>query len=193
LPIYLREILNSLNIQLPKKETPKVIAQTESTRIIEHRLKSEFPKIEFKSLPDNLKKLVYVRYDCWTKSIKNHALQHNCDNDIDRFHAAKSCVLSIIENWQIWSELNHYQKHNELLGAYPSSKENEFQEKIKSLELLSSEVRTKELMVIRRRARNNIHTLVRKEKLNARQNAILEDWIEKHDFVSEKLGEPKWK
>jgi hypothetical protein len=144
-------------------------------------------------LPDVLKLLVFKRYDAWADSTKYHNLQHDAKTDEERFLAAKNTVEAIQENWKIWDELNHWHKYKKVLGKHPKFKENEFLDYIAELERKPQAECIKELFIIRRRARNNINTLLRKgEDITPENERLVEIWIEKHNIVSEKLNEPKW-
>ncbi len=189
LPLFLREIVKNF-VPVKKKEAENNTVNPQS--IVETKLRKEFPKIVFKDLPEALKKLVFVRYDAWAETVKQHALQHMAVTDQERFVAAKATVTNIIENWQIWDELNNWHKYNKVLGKHPALKENEFLTQLSELEAKGKDIATKEYMMIRRRARNNIHILLRMKKLTEKQEKLLTTWIEKHDIVSQRLNEPLW-
>ena len=48
-------------------------------------------------------------------------------------------------------------------------------------------------MIIRRRARNNIFTIQRKKNKSEKDIELMNEWIKRHDIISEKLNEPLWK
>jgi len=176
----------------PEKETLKVKLQ----KPVAEKLKSEFPKLNFADLPDNLKILVINRYSAWESSKQKHSEQHSATNDEDRFIAARDTVENIIENWKIWEELEHYQKYGKPLGQHSSFIINDFEAEITAVEKLSVTECIKALILIRNRARNNINRLLKIKKdgqqLSEEQNDLLKTWIFKFDYVSVKLNEPKW-
>jgi len=193
--MYMKELLDiykPVDVILPDKEKQEQPGKKVYKESIGQRLSKEFPKLVFNDLPDTLKLLVIKRYSAWEESKKWHTLQHEAEADDERFVAAKNTVEAVMENWQIWEELEHYQKYNKILGNHPKFKEDEFLSMIKELEKKAVNEYVKEFASIRRRARNNIHNMLRKGKLNEKQEQILNLWIYKHDIVSTKLGEPSW-
>ena len=198
LPTYLMELLNKFKpADSEKLYLKKAVAPSAPTRKedITLKLAKEFPKLVFKDLPDNLKLLVFKRYDAWEQSKKQHVLLHTSETDDDRFTAVRSCVLAIKENWTIWDELNEYHKTGKVLGLHSSMKENNFDIQIKKLEELSPEEYTKQFMTIRKNMRNNINALVKKYNGEVPETSLetLNFNIYKFNVVSKKLKEPEWK
>lgn len=66
-------------------------------------------------------------------------------------------------------------------------------QQITELEKLSPLKCAKEFMIIRRRARNNIFTIQRKKNKSEKDIELMNEWIKRHDIISEKLNEPLWK
>jgi len=196
LPLFLNDLLKSYkpkDVIIKKKKKKKAPKEIYTPNLLS-KLKKEFPKIVFTELPETLKKLVPVRYQAWEDSIKYYALQHAADNEIDRFNAAKSTILSIQTNWLIWDELNHWHINRKILGKHPKFKEDEFLDQIKELKSKSEVEYFNEITKIRAKARNNILRMIRKhDNFTTSQQNIVDFWIFKHNIVSEILKQPIWK
>jgi len=197
LPTYLMELLNKFKpIDAEKLYLKKAIVPSSPTRKedVTMKLQNEFPKLIFKDLPNNLKLLVFKRYDAWEESKVQHVLLHSAETIEDRHTAVRSCVLAIKENWSIWDELNEFHKTGKVLGLHSSMKENDFDVHIKQLEELSPEEYTKQFMKIRKNMRNNINAMIKKYegKVPGTSLETLDFNIYKFNVVSKKLKEPEW-
>jgi len=204
LPVYLTELLEYYRPADIKEEINKVAKQAAKTpkkaavipMSVSQKLKKEFPKLDFNSLPENLQLLVIKRYAAWESSKKNYALQQEAKKDAERFINAKATVEDIMENWKIWEELEHYHMYGKPLGKHDSFSADEFKAKITELEKLPAMELAKELAKIRRNKRNAINRLLgqekKKKKLTEKQRILLKTRIYEFDYVSVKLDEPKW-
>jgi len=172
-------------IQSPKSFAAKKKVFHESFGV---RFSRECPKIDFSNLPDKLKLLVFKRFDLNENAIRQHINMHLATNDESRFEAARACILSVQENWEIWDELNEYQITGKPLGKHVSFQKDEFEEFKRELELMDDVERGKEMSLIRRRAKNNINAIMRRKG----SQDVIQMWIKKHDYVSEILGEALW-
>lgn len=183
--------VEKIKIKKPQFEEKRLVFKEN----IATRLKKEFPKIDFKDLPDKLKLLVFKRYDAWEKSVKAHAAMHKSETNEDRRTAVFECVENIEKNWRIWDELNEFHKTGKTLNLFPELKEELFDNHIKQLEQLSAEQYTKEFTVILRRTKNNLFAFL-KRKNNTVPYESKETYdlnVYKHDVVARKLNEPLWK
>lgn len=194
LPVYLRELLllfkpSDIIIEEIKKED--VAMPTKLEQDTAQKLKKEFPKIEFNELPETLKQLTFKRYYLWERSKFYHDQMQKALSDENRFFAAKNCIECVEENWQIWDELNEWHRHKRILGKHAKFLENAFEKWIEEQEK-TPDKGTKEFMILRRRARNNLFTLLRKQERTKEQEAKVQEWIYKHDLVSTKINEPRW-
>lgn len=193
---YMRKLLKFYGKKLHKPKIEKVemvVKLTQKKLSIGQKLKAEFPKIEFKELPDTLKLLVFKRYEAKQEAIKFHELQHTAADEATRYEYARNCVEAMMENWNIWEELNHWHKYKRILEKHPVFKKNEFLEEIKTMEATLPVVEyTKQFMHIRKRARAAINEHKRKKELTPQQQTKMVEWIEKFNVVSNKLSEPLW-
>jgi len=203
LEIYLKEILNQnkpIGVPVIKNfETIDKIHNVETKQVFkksfQERLQEEFPKLIFGQLPDELKLLVYKRYDAWEKSKQFHAKQQNAQSEEERFEAVKNTVNNIKINWAIWEELDYYQKYGKMLGKHPDFKKNEFEEKIKELEKLPPIEFALEMNRLRKNIRNRINDFIRISKTNTltvEQEQLMNEKIKNHDYISLKIGKEKW-
>ena len=194
LPVYLTELANfckPAEIVIEEKKAEEAKKPSKLTQDTAAKLKKEFPKIEFSELPDELKELTFKRYHLWERSKYFHSMQHKALTDENRFFAAKSCIEAVKENWRIWDELNEWHKFKRILGNHEIFQVKAFERWIAETEK-QADKGTKEFMIMRRRARNNLSTLLRKTERTKEQEEKVQEWIYKHDLVSDKINEPKW-
>jgi hypothetical protein len=107
----------------PKKEAPKtktVVLVERPENGLKGALKKEFPNINFLILPDELAALIPRRIGLFNQAKDARIALFNADlTDEQRTLLAKTNIESRIENLKIWSELNYYNEHNEVLGKHP--------------------------------------------------------------------------
>lgn len=200
LPIYLKEIMNNhrpdgVDIQESDKKTESEKVEKKRVKSVSIKLQEEFPFLKFNDLPSALQLLVLKRYQKWEEGKLAYAEQQDTETDNERFLAAKNTVLSTKENWDIWAELDHFQRFGKILGKHPQFEENVFLAEIKQLEQLPAVECTKELTRIRVNRRNAINRLLninKKKGISEKQKSDLKQKISEFDVVSIKLSEPEW-
>lgn len=102
-------------------EDKKQVAYVESpVNYFKGALKNEFPNINFLTLPDELAALIPRRIGLFNQAKDARNALFNPDlTDEQRVQLAKTNIESRIDNLKIWSELNYYNEHNEILGKHP--------------------------------------------------------------------------
>jgi len=189
-----KPLIDETNKNIPVCQPGKIIkAVNKNYLTAEERLKSEFPQIVFRDLPDTLKLLVFDRFDAKRDAIEAHKQLHDATTDEERYVLARKCVIAMKNNWDIWEELNHWHQYNKVLGEHPKFKENEFIDEINNIESTKpATVSTKLFISIRTKARNNIQEYIRMKELTDVQEQKKKQWIWKYNIVSQKLNEPLW-
>jgi len=101
------------------------------------KLRDEFPFLNAKDCPDELKILVADKITSYKKYVDTRAKIDNGEfnNETELFNLSKESVDSYIENQLIYKELNHYAKTGKLLMKHPIFKERKRDTEIKKLSL----------------------------------------------------------
>lgn len=82
------------------------------------RLRSEFPFLNDKSCPDELKILVSDMLTCHDTYVADHKKMFEVTNHEEMQEIAASVVENYIENKEIWDELNYFKEHGKILGKH---------------------------------------------------------------------------
>lgn len=151
-------------------------------------LRKEFPKIQFGSLPNELKILVVDRIALYHAANAAREAKFEAISDEERLKLNTEEIQSRIKNDEIWAELNHYQETGEILGKHPLFERYRFAEKLKGL--------TKESLIKMKKnfppSVSKVKKAIREAGDNAelvlKKNALLEkyEWQEKE--VDRMLG-----
>lgn len=148
----LRELYSITAIVQPS-ERPKVVTAAKRFIVdvepIKVSLRSEFPFLSAPDCPMQLHSLVAYKLSAYHLYKAAHAKLFDCTTIEDSLHTATDVVLNYIENTSIYKELNHYKKHNVLLGEHPIF---EHYQKLGSLQKLS----TVDLIEKRTKLKHNI-------------------------------------
>jgi len=196
---YLQELLHvyhDKNKPLLKKQEENIELKKVYKKSIQSKISEEFHKLIFNDLPDSMKLLVLLRYEKWEDSKKFYNLQQSAEDSITRFNNAKSAILATKENWEIWAEIDNYNKYGKPLGKHHSFKKNEFIEHIKEIEQLSVSECTKKLIKLKRAkesAINRFNSMSNKKALTTEQLKLKQTNIDHYNIVALKLNEPLWK
>jgi hypothetical protein len=83
------------------------------------RLRDEFPFLNSKDCPQELKILVADMITAHDTYIAEHKKLHDSLSDAEIAEVSKSVVENYLENREIWEELNHYKKNRKVLGKHP--------------------------------------------------------------------------
>jgi len=113
-------------IVVDKVTTKKVLTNNQS-------LRKEFPKLVFEELPDSLKILVVNKGILFNKAKEAREKLEQATTDQERLKWNKILTDSMLENQQIWDELNYFQSHKKVLGKHPSFSQAKELEKLKAM------------------------------------------------------------
>jgi hypothetical protein len=161
------------SIPLIPKETPRAPE--------EGYLRKEFPKLDFKNLPDDLKILVIDSRATWHQAQEAREKKFAAESDEERLKWNIIEIENRMENRLIWEELNHYQLTGKILGKHPRF------ERMKALEKLQQLTRA-ELMNKKKhfppsisKAKKAIRDAAGDEELVLKKQALLAkyEWQEK--------------
>lgn len=99
-------------IDIPKTQTVK------ATELPQKALKNEFPLLDFKTMPDELKILVIDRISLFNQSKIARQKLEEAATDEERLIHNKELIECMTNNQRIWEELNYYQTNKKILGKY---------------------------------------------------------------------------
>ena len=102
------------------------------TVLMQTKIRDEFPFLNNKNCPDELKILVADRITAYHDYVKGHKELFDCTPE-DQFKTASGIIESYQNNKLIWDELNHYKKHGKLLKKHPIFKRLKRQLEIEAL------------------------------------------------------------
>jgi uncharacterized protein (UPF0297 family) len=126
-PNELKSILKSKPENITPEVVEKVVIEEKlitSTDIPEKvkkaiKLRKEFPFLNEKDCPDELKILVADMLTTHACYVKNHEKLFQNITEEQKDDIAKDVVEDYLENRQIWEELNHYKEHGAVKGEHP--------------------------------------------------------------------------
>lgn len=163
------------------QEDPKPEVKTVKIQSTEQSLRSEFPKIVFAELPDELKILVIDRISLHTKAREAHDKALVAKTDKERFEWNKIQNEAMMENQEIWAELNYFEANKKVLGKHRAfDRKNE----LEKLQKLNRE----ELFKLKKnfpskisKANKAIRENKDKDEICAKKRKLLEkyEWMEK--------------
>ena len=85
-------------------------------------LRKEFPRIDYATLPDELKILLVDRISLYNRAKEAREKKFAATTDEERLHWNSLEIRARIENKLIWDELNHFNEHGVVLGKHPRFK-----------------------------------------------------------------------
>ena len=100
-----------------KSEAPA--PETKTVKTPESSLRKDFPKLIFSELTNELKILVIDRISLFNTAKEARKQLDEATTDEDKKRLTKFITVSMLENQQIWDELNHFQNTKKVLGKHP--------------------------------------------------------------------------
>lgn len=85
--------------------------------------RDQYPFLSSPECPPELKILATQKLTAYQNYTTAHARLFDCSNLQQCFDTVKQLVENYLDNQSIFEELNHYKKHNQILGKHPVFKE----------------------------------------------------------------------
>lgn len=155
--------------------------ETRRVETPQQSLRKEFPQLNFADLTPELKILLVDKGILFNKAKEAKKQLDAATTDADRFKWNKIMVDAMLENQQIWDELNHFQSHKKILGKHPMFSRKKDMDKLKVMNNASLIKLKSNIPTYVSKAKTAMKDNPKDEKLLKRKRALLDKyaWMEK--------------